>query len=357
MTRETVKRGVVPALLMVLTGVGAPQSQACQICVPLPQATIADHLIDSDGVVMAREDPERPFHYVAIEVLKGDPGEEAIDTFLNSRARRILMTDPAYAMVLARSPQDDRWIALGIARGGDFEAVIRRVLERDDWVSRDSTDLARVMEFAKLLGHPDRRLHELAYLEVGRAPYSLIKEVSPLVPLGKMRAMLEDFQYAEWHSLAILLLGHSDSAIDRNRVYAELEMAHRMGVSRNLAAWATALIEMDGTEGLLHIEELYVDGPRRSAEELEQLVLALSTHGKTNAGLRDNISDIYRRLMQSNPDMASGFVLDLVAWERWDFVDEYRRFRQDMGPGDPLGNYAINLYLDTALRAKAGVLN
>ena len=339
---------MISALLLVLMVLWTPSAHACQICVPLPQQTLADHLLESDVVVMAREDPNRPFHYAAVEVIKGDLGQEVIDTFMNSQARRMLAADPANAMVLARSPREDNWIALGITQNGDFEKVIRLVLERDDWNPNDRMNVARVTEFATLLSHSDRRLFELAYLEVGRAPYSMIKAVSPMVSVEKLRAMLDDFQYSKWHALAILLLGQSDNAIDRERVYAHLKMMHEFGVDRNLAAWATACIEMNGVAGLKYVSDFYFDGPEHSSREYEQIIMALSTHGKANSKIRDQIIDVYHKLMSSNPKIATRFVQDLIIWKRWEFVEEYQQIKRIIGHNDPLGNYAINQYLHAA---------
>ena len=112
-------------------------------------------------------------------------------------------------------------------------------------------------------------MHELAYLEVGRAPYTLIKRASATVPMETMRAMLDNLRYAEWHSLAILMLGQSDDAADRVRAYKSLNANHRFGLTTNLSAWTAAVIEMDGLEGLRYVEQHYVHDQGRSREELE----------------------------------------------------------------------------------------
>ena len=68
----------------------ASAAGACQICIPFPERTLADRLLASAAVVLAREDAERPFHYRVTEVLSGTPHDSAIDLFLNSQARRTL---------------------------------------------------------------------------------------------------------------------------------------------------------------------------------------------------------------------------------------------------------------------------
>ena len=85
------------AALLLLLWAGAVG--ACQICIPLPERTLADRLLASDAVVLAREDAARPFHYEPVETLFGEPGGAPIDLFLHSQARRMLAADPQRAMV------------------------------------------------------------------------------------------------------------------------------------------------------------------------------------------------------------------------------------------------------------------
>ena len=81
-------------VLALLAGFLVQAANACQVCIPFPTKTLADRLLEADALVMAREDPERPFHYVAVETLKGDPGDEPIDAFLPSKNRRMLARHP-----------------------------------------------------------------------------------------------------------------------------------------------------------------------------------------------------------------------------------------------------------------------
>jgi hypothetical protein len=323
-------------------------AKACQICVPLPEKTLADRLLESDAVVMAREDPNRPFHYAAIETLKGDPGSTPIDAFLNSHSRRLLAMDSDRTMVLARNPLEGEWKALGIA-DGDFELVVRRVLGfADTWRPMETDNKERLAVFSKLLGHPDSRLHELAYLEIGRAPYASISKISSVVPIETVRAILDNPRYLEWRSLAILMLGRSNTPADRARVIKTFETKQRLGSTLNLAAWTTAYIETEGTAGLERIKQSYLAHKGRSRDELEQIIQALSVHGAADNDKRDQIVSAYRSLLEAHPKMASYVVQDLIAWGRWDFANQLGKIRKAMRRNDPLGAYSIDRYLGVA---------
>jgi hypothetical protein len=58
---------VVMTCLAMLGG----RAEACMVCIPFPEDTATDQLLQADVVVLGRENPDQPFSYVAIEVLKG----------------------------------------------------------------------------------------------------------------------------------------------------------------------------------------------------------------------------------------------------------------------------------------------
>ena len=67
-------RGLAFGLLALGLSMGATErARACQVCYPFPKKSVADHLIESEALVLAREDPKRPYHFASIEVLKGEP--------------------------------------------------------------------------------------------------------------------------------------------------------------------------------------------------------------------------------------------------------------------------------------------
>jgi hypothetical protein len=330
-------------------------AMACQICVPLPTQTLADRLLQGGALVLAREDPARPFHFAAVETLKGDPGAAPIDAFLNSQARRRLALDPEAAMLCRRDPKGGKWQALGIA-AGDYERVVRRILRfADRWSPGETANLQRLGEFAPLLGHRDLRLHQLAYLEVGRAPYALIRTVSGDVPMERVRTLLDDPRYIEWRGLDILLLGLSGAAEDRDRVIREMEGRQRSSITLNLDAWATAFVEVTGVEGIARLERWYFRDSGRSREELRNIIRALSVHATATPELRAPVVAAYRELAGVHPRSTPDIARDLIAWRQWDFSERLRLLRPQIAERDPLGAYAVSLYLQRAKAHEAAV--
>ena len=338
---------------ILLSALWAGTVGACQICIPLPERTLTDKLLASDAVVLAREDAARPFHYKPVETLFGEADDAPIELFLHSQARRILAAAPERAMVLAHSPRDGGWTTVGLTTP-ELERVVGEILARaGHWQPLEIDNRERLDWFAHLFGHPDKQLHELAYLEIGRAPYAEIRRLAPRIDPETLREMLDEPRYLEWRSLAILMLGESGGEQDQARVRRTLAEKARLGSKTNLAAWATALVAVDGTAGIEQLKRLYASTPGRSREELEAVIQALSVHGKADPELRGPVADVYRLILAHQPSMAPAMVHDLVAWQRWDFADRIRAIRQ-ASAGDPLAAYALGLYLRSA--AANGVL-
>ena len=210
---------------------------ACPLCFPIPVKTATDYLLESETVVFARENPDKPFSYKVTRVLKGQTESTVIDQFLNSSVRRTLNSDPQLVVVLVWNNKNDSWQSLGIA-DTTYQQVVERIvsLERE-WKGKDGIQ-KRYQFFVNLFGHENRTVFELAYLELGRAPYSMIKQFSRVIPIDTVRPFLSQREYIEWRPLAILLLAQSDDERDRQLIEKSFRSCQKFGRSTNLAAWA-----------------------------------------------------------------------------------------------------------------------
>jgi ABC-type nickel/cobalt efflux system permease component RcnA len=303
-------------LALSLVGASTAAARACPICMPMPQKTAADVLIESRAVVFARENPDRPFSYLALEILKGDPAVATIDLFANSATRRLLSADPNKVAVLCRETDDGTWRSLGVA-DDEFQQLVRSILANARRWDGDAGAERRCEFFIPLFGHEDRRIFELAYLELGRAPYATIKRIARSASRERVVSVLERREYFEWRPLAILMLAQSEEPADRRHIGESFRSKERYGLTQNLAAWATAAIEVEGAETVDLIEQSYFVQPGRSREELLEILKALSLHGtEGRTELRDQIADSYATLLRTYPDMGGYVAGDLAAWGR-----------------------------------------
>lgn len=293
---------------------------ACQICFPIPKNSAADHLLSADRVVLARENPDRPFSLKPIEVLEGDGESPEIDLFLDSSTRRLLVVHPDRALVCAyrESDPDDKWLRVGVA-DELFGPLVREILYRAPrW---KDTPRDRLRFFSRYLGHDDRQLRQLAHIEVARAPYNEIRDLGSVLSRAEIHAFLANFRYVEWHALYILLLAQSGDEEDSRIIVEHVHSAERFGSVNQLAAWATAWIETDEGKALDFFEEHYFQQPDRTKDEISALLMALSVHGNNgHVHLRDRIVDNYRLILSRHPDLARAIIGDLTNWQRWDLA-------------------------------------
>lgn len=343
------------------------RAEACMVCIPFPQDTVADCLLSAKVVVLARENPKKPFSHVAVEVLKGDLDTLQIDLFLNSAMRRRLALNPDRSVVLAlgsaesqgcssswspSSPDADAspstWRSLGYA-SPKYEAVVRDILaQAPGWRERAGWE-NRATYFMHYLADAERSIRELAYLEVGRASYDTIREADAFIPAHQLRAFLADPQYLEWRALHILLLGVDANPDEEEAIRAAMASRARFDQTLNLSAWATALIEIDGEEAIGWLEAVYLSAPDRDPDAVLEIVKALSVHGaRKRSGLRKRIAESYGVLIRNQPSLAGWAARDLTSWNDWRFADDLAELRESGFTMDGPTAFAIDYYVGRA---------
>ena len=186
----------------------------------------------------------------------------------------------------------------------------------------------RVEFFLPLFGHENSTIHELAYLELARAPYGTIKRLARAVPRESIEPILRNPIYIEWRPLAILLLAQSPEATDKQYILESFRSAERIGLTRNLAAWAAAAIEVQGADAVSFIQGCYFRDPDRKRDELVEIVKAMSLHGtEGRTELRDQIVSAYDVLLDAHPHMMEYIVKDLIAWKRPELTQRISKHR------------------------------
>ncbi len=299
----------------------AAESAACPICIGFPSRTDADVLLEGHCVMLGRPDPADPFKYAPGAVLKGAYDGSNIDLLVDSTTSRILQIHPQTHVLLVQSIPKGPWQSLGWLNGA-LEAVVQRVLAAGpSWNGPDAMK-QRIEFFLTLVGHQDSRIRELAYLELGRAPYPMVRQLGRVVPREAIEPMLQERRYYEWRGLAILLLAQSDSEVDRQYIRESFQATERFAVVTHLAAWAAAAMEVNADSTLDQIEEKYFGQEDRTPEELNAIFSALSMHGsREDFVLRDRIVVCYERLLERLPELAPQVAADMHAWKRNELSD------------------------------------
>jgi hypothetical protein len=347
----------IVAWVAFLTWLHALETVACVICVPYPKTTLADRLMKTESVVLAREKIGHPYTFTPVEILKGSGVKKDIEAFVDSASRRKLNLVPEDAVVLGRETPDADWLLVAYA-DVEVQKFIRAMLTRSASWSGPEGGKKRITFFADYLTSDNPLIYQQAYLEVGRAPYSSIKSLAGAVPRDRIRAFLDDWRLMEWHSLYILMLGQSRHPDDLDYIRTKFEAIAKHGLKLNLSAWATAFIEAYPDTALDEIERLYFENESRTREELEEVGMGLSVLGSEDivlggpgvAARRRRIVRSYAVLLENHPVMAGRVAKDLAAWKIRALVDRLSGIVKAESGLDPDSTFAVNYYLSMAPR-------
>jgi hypothetical protein len=333
--------------LLAATGLGRLAS-ACTLCIAYPKQSAADLLIESPCVVLARENPEQPFSYAPIEVLKGTANVGPIDLLLDSQTRRLLAADSNQVVLLARESQGTSWQNLGLANA-EYIAMVRRLLAFAPHWQGPIGQSQRIEFFLSLWGNENATIRELAYLELARAPYAIIQRLAPAVPRQSIEPILREPIFIEWRPLAILLLAQSPVEADKQFILNSFHSAERIGITRNLGAWAAASIQVQGADAVTFIQHRYFSDPNRTKEELLEVLRAMSLHGSEGRmELRDQIVTAYETLLDVHPQLMESIVKDLIAWKRSELIQRISTIESTGVTLDLPAQRAIRQYLTEA---------
>lgn len=353
------KMSMVVAVASFVT-LGAAEAAACPICVPYPETTLADVFIESETIVLVREDDERPYVFRPLRVLKGTVDGPDIDAFIDSASRRLLKRNPDDFAVLVRETADDAWIYRCYANT-DIQEFLRAIVEESaGWTGPKGSD-RRVAFFTEHLTGPDPLIRNQAYLEVGRAPYAVIKTIAGAVPRDQILEFLANWRLVEWHSLFILMLGQSQLPSDHDMIRSQFERRARFGSAINLSAWTTAYIETNPETGIEDVEEFYLAMNRRTPDELEEVHRSLSVLGSEGGAVaeprvarrRRRIVGSYATLLEHHPTMAGKVAGDLTNWRTRALVEQLSSILESETLLDPDSRMAVSYYLSMAPRFRS----
>lgn len=300
----------------------ASDAAACPICIGFPKNTDADYLLNAQCVVLARPQQLDPFQYAAHEVLKGEYDGSKFDLLVDSATRRMLDAHQDRHVLLAQATQHGPWQHLGTTTP-EFESIVRRLITIGVTWDGDNSAIERSQFFVRLFGHSEERIRNLAYLELGRAPYSMIRPLGRTISRDSLAPFLDNRQYTEWQGLAILLLAQSESDVDRKRILQSFQDCMQYGLVTNLSAWTAAAVEVDPMGSLQQIETNYFANVERTKEELDAVFLAITMLGaQEGLGLRERIIASYEVLLHQRPQFAPRVAQYLSAWKRTELSEQ-----------------------------------
>lgn len=326
-------------------------ANACSFHYYVPENTAVDWLIDGTDVILARPSDDNKYAYATARVLRGNAPKEQLPYLVDSVLRKKMARNPG-DYVLFASKEEGEWEHVSYVNA-DYLAMIEQV-QADATTWSAGYGPKRFAMFAALLNHHDPALKSLALREIDKAPYALLRQIEQKIPAEDLARELWTRQGYAFQSIRILLLGLSDDDIAREEIYRFVDRSKDWDFATNLGAFATALIELDGTDGLTRLETAMMTRADQPLDKLEQVVEALAIHnGVGSPELRSAISEALTRLVALRPDTAPMIVRQFSNREDWSQGAALEQVMHNKTITDPTDQLSIAHYLGRAQRETA----
>ncbi|MEM8730588.1 MAG: hypothetical protein AAGF79_11780 [Pseudomonadota bacterium] len=332
------------AFAAALLAAGAGSARACAFHTYAPAPTVIDRIVAARDLVLARPNTRNPFLYEVTDVLRGS-AQDALPMRIDTGAP----FDPSTSVLFARVPDDD-WREVAV-----IDAALRPVLEQAQTWGEDDKE-ARFEVFAALLDHPDPALRTLALQEVDKVPYALLQSLDGQVPdAGLLAQNLWTRSGYATQPIRVLLLGLDGSDIARAEIMGYLGEVSDDPQIGYLGAFATALVELDGVDGVAWLERRFFSRPDQPLGPVEQVVEAMAIHaGLGSEALRARIGAAFDMLLNSQPAAAAGIARQFSSRSDWSQAERLDRVVADGKVKSSADFLPIAVYLAQAREGKLG---
>ncbi len=351
---------IILIILATIFGLVEPRAgHACGVCIERPEASLADHILSAEFIVLAGPAIENPFRYGVQEVLKGrweSLGDlPDIPFLIDSVTRRALRLDATRSVLLTYGPDyqesTDRsfskaWRRIFLVDPERAEFFENLRLAGALWTYGETDTQDRVQFFAEYLWHADTALHNAALIEIGRAPYKLVR---PIGDTSTTRQILRDFNDLNrfpYRSVAIRLLGLQTDPQARSIVKARFADVLASGDLHSYE-WALAGIEAD-EEAAINAIGLALQDRQRTSVDRQPLIRALAEAGESQARFKPQIIQIFSEALGMDSDLALQIA---IATRQWGSTQLNQQFEALLARADtdPATQFALNLALGTGV--------
>jgi len=280
--------------LLSFTGVQA--AHACAFHGYTPSATLVDLLLDTEQVVIAKLAPSNAEKLVPVETLLG-PTVSEITIAPSALVSSSLRQGSVDSVLLARDGAYGPWREITLL-DDPVRTLVKQIIARQStWQLGGNTDRAQM--FARLVNDPNPNIRRLALQELDRAPYRVLKGAD--IPTVRDLAAEIDVQDSSLRPIRILLAGLSGDQAFVPHVETGLDQAVRYDVAYT-GAYATALIELTGTDGVSLIRDRYLVDTSLPDVTRDRLIQALAIqYGSSDSNTRQFITQEVAALSRNVP--------------------------------------------------------
>jgi hypothetical protein len=355
------------------------EGRACAICFSGTVITPGQRLDTADQAVLAVPLADRDGFRV-IDVVKGNVAadeiiaESAVSLSVTERARlldggtavtKLSATAAGKPLLLLRNRTSETWTGLGTIgaehagwlrqlaatkHGGDNRPAKSWPSKVMGWSSLTEAEWQeRVAVVVPYLDAAEPLAVEIAYGELIRTPYRVMRTLRPRLDAAKIRSWIDDPKQSSRLPVHTLLLGITGDQNDAAELETLIDRALEAGDATNLSALLAADLELRGPSRLDWIHATFFADRHRTLPEIDAALLALSVQGEADAAIpREKVIEAYRAFIKARKPMAGFVVTELANWEAWDATPDYVDIIRSNDVKDPAGQFAILSYLKSS---------
>lgn len=284
---------------------------ACAFDMIKPDRTQIDWIVEAETLVLARPTANNPFSYETLSVLHGNGERPPINQLVDSATRRTLALNQRDSVLFAYQP-DSGWQRVALVNDGFRDILDTALAHRASW----NTGMPQSrMEFVSALQDSPVPVHKAIVIgELDKVPYADLRQLDLRIPSEDLLADLWTQRGYPYQAIRALLLGLSDDPSARKEIHDYINRAADSQWSNNLGAFAAAFIELEGKDGVDHLDRTMLRDPDQPLDRVEQIVMALSVHHglsdtNVNAAIKGVVQDLVERRPETGAIVARQFSL------------------------------------------------
>ena len=355
------------------------EGQACAICFSGTVITPGQRLDTADQAVLAVPSADRSGFRVT-DVVKGNVEADEIiaeSAVLLGVAERVLPLDGGTVgagrttaaigkpVLLLRNRTSETWTGIGTI-GQEYAGWLRQLAATKHDADSRPTKLwpSKIMAWSSLteaewqerativvpyLEATEPLAAEIAYGELTRTPYRVMRTLRPQLDAAKIRIWIDDPNQSSRLPLHTLLLGITGDQSDAVELETLIDQTLKAGDATNLSAMLAADLELRGLSRLDWLHATFFADRQRKLPEIDAALLALSVQGEADAAVpRERVVEAYRAFIKARKPMAGFVAMELANWEAWDATADYVDIIRSKAVKDPAGQFAILSYLKSS---------
>ena len=284
-------------------------------------------------------------------------GEAPPSGFVEARSvlKRNMFLKPGQAMLLLREPHWSAWVGFGAIDPGYAELLRMHTTATppDDLTATErATYVASLLPY---LRNPEPMVASIAYGEISRTPYGIMRALRPHLDAQTIRRWIADEPLVERLTLYYLLLGIAGDTEDAARIEERIQSALTSGDATLIGSLLAADLELRGPGRMDWVDEHFIGDPNRTADELEAVLLALKVQGDADAVIpRERVIESFRLLIEARKPLAGLVAPYFAEWGYWEAVPVYTELLRSGVEQHPSSRYSVMVYLAQSQRANVG---